>query len=96
MNTVSGLVHGNPVDHSKQRAGPLSTDRPCCHEPPEGQDYILVRTAVWEFAMLCNRETMDGSLEVMRVRQPPSMFTTSRVSLPLATAPRMSLHSGQR
>ncbi len=39
---------------------------------------------------------MRGSFEVSSVRHPLSMLTTSRVSLPLAAAPRISLQCVHR
>jgi len=53
-------------------------------------DAVVMPAWAWIFA------TTAGSLEVTSVRHPPSMLTNSRVSLPLAAAPRISLQKGHR
>src|SRR5690349_3593497 len=47
-------------------------------------------------ASVCSWATILGSDDVTSDRHPPSMFTTSRVTLPLATAPRIALQSLHR
>src|SRR5262249_3198837 len=68
-----------------RRAGPVGS-RP---RASKRRDQLLVRADISDaVAISWRRWTITGSLDVMSVRQPPSMFTTSRLSFPLAAAPR--------
>src|SRR6185295_6007203 len=86
---AAGATRGRMQEGPTRRAG-----RPLIPLRPNGQLLRAAALARFDATSWRSFATIAGSLDVMSVRQPPSMFTVSRVSLPLAIAPRTVLHSG--